>query len=458
MDRFLPLRDATMRQAKQKKGTSMQPPSLLMSIAGRLPFFFGWAIIAIAFLTVAVSVTTRTAFSLMFPPIVDEFGWDRGLAAGAFSFGFLVSAAISPVVGRLMDMRGPRFVIQIGVVLTTAGLLGATMIDAPWQLYATLGVLVGAGANCMSFSVQSQYLPNWFVRHRALAIAVAFSGVGVGAILILPWLQTIILTEGWRAACWALGLMTLLVLLPINLIVTKRPQDVGLLPDGARETSVAAARQAASIVDARWAAIEWTVGRAVRTHRFWWLCIGFFCGGYAWYAVQVHQTKYLVEIGFSPMQAAWSLGLVAMVGIPGQIVLGALSDRIGREIVWTIGSAGFVICYAALLALAAGPSQPLLYLMVLSQGVLGYSFTSLMGPVVAEIFEGPHFASIFSLIMVTLLAGGAMGPWVTGVLHDIEGSYDTAFAVALGASLLGAISIWFAAPGKVRMVAGRAKT
>lgn len=458
MDRFLPLRDATMRQAKQKKGTSMQPPSLLMSIAGRLPFFFGWAIIAIAFLTVAVSVTTRTAFSLMFPPIVDEFGWDRGLAAGAFSFGFLVSAAISPVVGRLMDMRGPRFVIQIGVVLTTAGLLGATMIDAPWQLYATLGVLVGAGANCMSFSVQSQYLPNWFVRHRALAIAVAFSGVGVGAILILPWLQTIILTEGWRAACWALGLMTLLVLLPINLIVTKRPQDVGLLPDGARETSVAAARQAASIVDARWAAIEWTVGRAVRTHRFWWLCIGFFCGGYAWYAVQVHQTKYLVEIGFSPMQAAWSLGLVAMVGIPGQIVLAALSDRIGREIVWTIGSAGFVICYAALLALAAGPSQPLLYLMVLSQGVLGYSFTSLMGPVVAEIFEGPHFASIFSLIMVTLLAGGAMGPWVTGVLHDIEGSYDTAFAVALGASLLGAISIWFAAPGKVRMVAGRAKT
>ena len=60
-----------------------------MSFAARLPFFFGWVIIAVAFLTVAVSVTARTAFSLMFPPIVDEFGWDRGLAAGAFSFGFL---------------------------------------------------------------------------------------------------------------------------------------------------------------------------------------------------------------------------------------------------------------------------------------------------------------------------------------------------------------------------------
>ena len=224
----------------------MQPHSSPVPFAARLPFFFGWVIIAIAFLTVAVSVTARTAFSLMFPPIVDEFGWDRGLAAGAFSFGFLVSAVISPVVGRLMDRRGPRFVIEIGVVLTAAGLLGATMMQAPWQLYATLGVLVGAGANCMSFSVQSQYLPNWFVRRRALAIGLAFSGVGVGAILILPWLQTIILKDGWRSACWALGLMTLFVLLPINLIVTKRPQDLGLLPDGAPAGTLAALEASAS--------------------------------------------------------------------------------------------------------------------------------------------------------------------------------------------------------------------
>ncbi|MBS0549211.1 MAG: MFS transporter [Proteobacteria bacterium] len=427
-------------------------------LAARLPFFYGWIIIAVAFVTVAVSVTARTAFSLMFPPIVDEFGWDRGLAAGAFSFGFLVSAVISPIVGRTMDRRGPRFVIEIGVVLTAAGLLGATMIHAPWQLYATLGLLVGAGANCMSFSVQSQYLPNWFARRRALAIGIAFSGVGVGAILILPWLQTIILKEGWRSACWALGLMTLVVLLPINLIVAKRPQDLGLHPDGAKEEGVAAARRAATVVDPAWTAIEWTVAKAVRTQRFWWLVVGFFSAGYAWYAIQVHQTKYLVEIGFSPMQAAWSLGLVAMVAIPGQIFLGGLSDRIGREIVWTIASLGFVICYAALLALAGTPSQPLLYVMVLSQGVLGYAFTSLMGAVVAEIFEGPHFGSIFSLIMVSLLAGGAAGPYVTGVLHDIEGDYTAAFAVALGFSALGAVSIWFAAPGKVRMVAGKSPT
>src|ERR1700761_926117 len=109
-------------------------PRAPSSFAARLPFFFGWVIIAVAFVTVAVSVTARTAFSLMFPPIVDEFGWDRGLAAGAFSFGFLVSAVISPVVGRIMDARGPRFVIEVGALITAAGLMSATLIHTPWEL------------------------------------------------------------------------------------------------------------------------------------------------------------------------------------------------------------------------------------------------------------------------------------------------------------------------------------
>lgn len=424
------------------------------SLAARLPFFYGWVIIAVAFVTVALSVTARTAFSLVFPPIVAEFGWDRGLAAGAFSFGFLVSAVLSPIIGRLMDRRGPRFVIEAGVLVMAAGLLGATQIASPWQLYATLGVLVGAGANCMSFSVQSQYLPNWFVRRRAMAIGLAFSGVGVGAIVLLPWMQAVIQHDGWRASCWMLGVMTLVVLLPLNWIVRKRPQDLGLQPDGGSPGAGPAARTL-EVVDAAWAGTVWTTARAVRTARFWWIAVAFFCGGFVWYAVQVHQTKYLIEVGFSPMQSAWALGLVAMVGVPGQIALGALSDRIGREIVWLITNAGFAICYAALLGLQSGPSEFLLYVMVLSQGLLGYALTSVMGAIVVEIFEGPHFGSIFGLVMVALLAGGAAGPWLTGFIYDRTGSYEIAFILAIVLCAVGALAIWRASPGKVRRVAGR---
>ncbi len=426
------------------------------SLAARLPFFYGWIIVAVAFVTVALGVTARTAFSLMFPPIVDEFGWDRGLAAGAFSFGFLVSALASPLVGRMMDRRGPRFVIEIGVILTAAGLLAATRIESPWQLYATLGVLVGGGANCMTFTAQSQYLPNWFVRRRALAIGIAFSGAGVGAILILPWIQAIILHQGWRTSCLTMGILTLTILLPLNLLVRKRPEDIGSQPDGGGRGAAPASRPS-NIVDPAWVAIEWTTARAARTARFWWIAVAYFCGGFVWYAVQVHQTKYLVEIGFSPMEAAWALGLVAMVGVPGQIFLGALSDRIGREIVWTVTCLGFAICYAALLGLASGPSQVMLYIMVLSQGALGYAMTSVMGPIVAEIYEGPHFGSIFGLLMVSLIGGGAAGPLVAGMVHDWTGDYRAAFVLSIVLCFVSAIAIWCASPGKVRMVAGRAR-
>src|SRR6267378_2003015 len=137
----------------------------------RLPFYYGWLIVSIAFVTMAIGVTARTAFSLLMPPLINEFGWDRGLVAGAFSFGFLVSAVLSPIIGRVMDARGPRIVIMTGVLLMTAGLFLTRYIERPRHLYATLGVLVGGGANLMTYAVHSQFLPNWFVQRRGYRAA-----------------------------------------------------------------------------------------------------------------------------------------------------------------------------------------------------------------------------------------------------------------------------------------------
>src|SRR5215475_9676269 len=233
--------------------------------SARLPFYYGWLIVAIAFVTMAIGVTARTAFSLLLPPLIDEFKWDRGLAAGAFSFGFLISAILSPFVGRVVDARGPRIVILTGVALMSAGLLLAPFVTSPWQLYATLGVAVGGGANMMTYTVHSQFLPNWFVRRRGLAISIAFAGAGVGAILLLPWLQTIILTEGWRASCVAMGWLVLFGIAPVTFFVRKNPADVGQKPDGDRVSpDTVAKRHAAATLDPLWTATEWTLRRALR--------------------------------------------------------------------------------------------------------------------------------------------------------------------------------------------------
>ena len=421
----------------------------------RLPIYYGWIIVAVVFVTMGVGVNARTAFSLLFPPILGEFGWERGVTAGAFSFGFLVSAALSPSLGRLMDRRGPRVVIELGVLLIGTGLLLATLVTRPWHLYATLGVMVGGGSVCLGYTGQSLFLPNWFVRRRGLAMSLAFSGVGVGSMILLPWMQVLIGRSGWRAACWAMGLLVLLLLVPLNLLLRRRPEDMGLEPDGDRATAVSAAARTSNVVDAAWASVDWTLARAVRTARFWWIAIGYFLGLFAWYAVQVHQTKYLIEIGFGPRDAAWALGFVSLAGIPGQIALGWLSDRIGREWVWTVGSLGFAICYAALLLLAVSATMPLLYVMVIAQGMLGYGLTSVVGAIPAEIFQGRHYGSIFGTLMLSSIAGGAVGPWLTGVLYDRTGSYTLPFWISIGCCVVSAVTIWLAAPRKVRVVAGR---
>ena len=144
--------------------------------------------------------------------------------------------------------------------------------------------------------------------------------------------------------------------------------------------------------------------------------------------------------------------MVSLAGVPGQIVMGAVSDRIGREQVWALGCFGFTLTYILLIALAWYPAEALLWAMVLVQGVVGYAISSVLSSVTAEVFEGPHFGAIFSSIMVYAISGGAAGPFLVGLLHDFTGSDIPGFTLAGGFSLISAAAIWLAAPRKVRRV------
>ncbi|MCT8972539.1 MFS transporter [Microbaculum marinisediminis] len=425
----------------------------------RLPFFYGWVVVAVAFVTMAVSVNARTAFSLLYPPILDEFGWQRGETAGAFTIGFLAATGFAPLFGVLMDRAGPRVVIPMGATIVAAGFVAATWIATPVMLYLSLGLMVVGASVGMSYIGHSMFLPNWFVRRRGLAIGIAFAGVGVGAIVLLPATQGYIETAGWRAACLAIAIAIAVVVIPLNAFLQRRaPADVGLEPDGGaqRLKDGTTAKPVDTVVDRAWAETEWTLPKALATGRFWWISAGYFAGLFAWYSVQVHQTRYLLDIGFGATEAAFALGLVGLFGIGGQIGVGALSDRIGREWGWTIACLGFAVSYLALIALGDSPTHWLVYVMVVGQGLAGYGLASLFGAVPAEIFAGRRFATIFSMMTVCGNIGAGVGPWITGVIYDATGSYNPAFLLCLAMSLVSAACIWAAAPRRVRLVAGQA--
>lgn len=434
--------------------TSPTPHSLLT----RLPFFYGWVVVAIAFITLGIGTNTRTAFSLLFPPILAEFGWDRGQTAAAFSVGFVTATLYSPFLGLLMDRFGPRLVIPFSAILMSIGMMLATQISRPWHLHLTLGVLVGGGTLALSYMGHSLFLPQWFVRRRGLAIGIAYAGVGVGSIMLFPWIQHLISHSGWRTACWAMSIVLLVGVLPLNFFLQRRrPEDIGLAPDGVSTANTAAHARATAdaIVDHAWVATDWTLATAMRTFRFWWLAGSSFTSLYAWYAIQVHQTKYLNDIGFPSDVAAYALGMVGLTGSVSQIFLGHVSDRIGREWGWTISISGFALCYLLLLLMQQHPTPVLLYLMVAAQGFLGYGMAAVFGSVPIELFQGKHFATIAGVLSVAASLGAATGPWITGLLHDRMGNYNLAFWICTGMSIASIVCMWMAAPRKVRVVAGQ---
>ncbi len=304
--------------------------------------------------------------------------------------------------------------------------------------------MVPAGT-CASYSVHSSSCPTGSCAGARSAIGIAFAGTGAGAIPILPWLQAVILQCRLAdAPARRSGRRYLVVLMPINLLISKSPEDLGLLPDGEQQgaTTGAASRRRAQIVDAEWAATEWTVTRAIRTGRFGGWSLGYFCGGYVWYAVQVHQTKVISSRSAS---ARWrrrgrsASSAMAAHPRPDRARSPVGQDRARGRLVAELRG----LWRSAMSHCSCWPHRPrnrCSGLMVLPQGLLGYAFTAMMGPIVAEIFEGPHFGSVFSLVMVSLITGGAVGPLVTGLLYDWSGNYEIAFVLGAARSASSALS------------------
>ena len=430
-----------------------RPASVAAWLAGRLPFYYGWLVVAVAFVTIGIGANSRTAFSLLFPPILDETGWSRGLTAGIFSFGFLASIPLATAIGWLIDRLGPSFVMPIGAWTVAVGLILATFATETWHLYLTMGGLAVGGSISLAFIGHGTFIPNWFSRRRGLAMGVAASGVGLGALGLFPWLQWILSHFGWREACWLIALVLLAIVLPLNLLLPRRhPSELGLPVEGAE---TAGGREGGDAKDGAPAgpdppAIEWTLSGAIRTGRYWYLWLAIFFALFAWYCIQVHQTKFLIDAGFAATTAAWALTLVAVSGITGLILIGHFSDRYGREWGWTASCAGYAVCYALLLVIEHVPSALLMYLMVGAQGFLGYGIAALFGSVSADIFQGPRYGTIFGTLSLGAGLGAAAGPWAGGIVHDLVGSYAPVFALAIVFSFASAACVWLAAPRKVR--------
>jgi MFS family permease len=272
-------------------------------------------------------------------------------------------------------------------------------------------------------------------------MGIANTGEGLGSLLLTPLAAVLIERLGWRSAYVALGAGLLVVLIPVVLRLRGRPQDVGLLPDGvAAEEGHPAAAPGPGGLPPPAPGPDLTLAAASRTSAFWLTCVAWFIVLMPIAAVNLHQVPFMTDLGLSTQRASVIAALAAGMSIVGRAGFGLLSERFPIRLV-------FAVCYAtlgggvALLWAAAHFGVATLWLYVLVFGVaIGGAFC--LAPLfVAAIFGVRALGEIFGVIAIAATLGGAIGPWIAGVLFDRTGSYETVLPLAVGLSLVAAVLI-----------------
>lgn len=416
--------------------------SRLIAWFGRRGIYYGWVIVAVMFVTLFVSLGFRFAFGVFYSAILDETGWRRADTAGVVSASMIVYACTAALSGYLFDRLGARVLFPVGALCMGAGLMLCSTIDSLAGLTVSYGVMLGLSYAALGFIPHMAIVPRWFVRRRGLASAASLAGVGLGSLGVAALSAELIVHIGWRETMWWFGIFAMAVLIPVNLLFHRHSAErVGLAPDGLSARSVerpAPVKPGATIRD------------AVRTRAFWLLSLAVTMTGLCNMIVVVHQTRMLVDMGYSLPLASLIFGMLGVMRATGGLIWGPLSDRIGRAacvvIICSISIVGLALlwltslvpadAFALRIALLAG------YLLTYGIGYNGMS--PVYASAVSDRFAGRNLGTILGLLDLGFGLGSAVGPWWAGWMFDRYGSYGgVILGVALGVVLTG-YGLWMA--------------
>ena len=422
----------------------------------RLGFYYGWVMVGSSAVTMSIIGGFRFSFTVFYVAILSEFGWDRASTAAIASVNVFTYGALVALSGVFVDRFGPRVMIPVGAAIYSGVMMLSSQASELWHFYLLSGVLGGLGFALCGYIPHFVVLTNWFVKRRGRAYGLAQAGNGT-SFLIAALSQVLITAFGWRGAYLFLGgvLGVPAVLLPLVLI-RRHPHDLGLQPDGesseATPSPEANRRYHLQVVDERWVGTQWTLKTVAKTRQFRALFLAnLLIWGFGFTLVMTHQAAYARDAGHSQATVALMLGLYGVVNIAGSLC-GFLSDRLGREITYTLGACCAALGLVALL-LAVDPTQP--WLLLAYTALFGFGL-GLAGPAMsaahADLFQGPHFGAINGLIVTGFGIGGTISPWLAGFVFDRTQTYVPSFLLAIGAILAACALMWVARPSAVRAV------
>jgi MFS family permease len=403
--------------------------------------FVPWLLVALCFVLGVASRSIADSFPVFVPALERAFAANRGDITIIYSFTLLVGGISGPVNGWILDRLGLRALTVFGMGLVVLAIFAASHATTLWQLYATLGVMLGFGGASVSGVLSAGLLGRWFpARRLGVALAVAWSATGVGTMLTIPLAQYMIVESGWRHAYLVFSIASV-VFVPLLLVLPWRR-----ISQGPREGAPGVVRQQAA------GGAGPTVGQAVHEWPFWALTFSFALTSIGIFSIVPQAMSYLLERGLEGGHAARALAVAGFLTPLGMVGFSWLADRGGRKLA-AILAYGCSIAGVGALALVRGPGDDLfLWLYVLLFGGSQGSRGPMISTLATLRYRGANFGRIYGLIGIGMGLGGFFGAWVGGLLHDLTGGYAVVMIFSACALVLAAASLGSEAGARERLM------
>jgi MFS family permease len=391
--------------------------------------FVPWALVALCFALGVASRTISDSFSVFVPSLQQDFGASRSAVTLIYSFALLTGGMGAPIAGLILDRFGLRALTVTGIAAAALASASASQADALWHLYIGLGLVMGFGASALSGVLSSTLVSRWFPPQRlGVAMAVAWSAAGVGAIVVFPLAQSMIAQSGWRHAYLVFS-MASAAFIPLLLVLPWRRIERGIANVPPRRAGGGGGEGP-------------TVADAVRDWPFWALTCSFGITSLGIFALVPQTMVFLLEHRLDGPYAARALAVAGFLTPLGMIGFSWLADRGGRRIAALLAYACSIAGIAAL-ALVRGPEDTFFLwgYVLLFGGSMG-SRGPMISTLAALRYRGAHFGRIYGLISAGNGVGGFLGAWIGGLLHDVTDGYAavlifSAISLAVAAATLG---------------------
>ena len=377
--------------------------------------FYGYIILAVAFIIFVVCFGINFAFGIFFKPMMTEFGWTRAITSGAFSLCWIVCGLVSIPIGALTDKFGPRAVITgCGVALGLGNLL-MSQVSTAWHLYLFYGVIIGGGISV--YIPLASTIARWFGKRMSTMNGILVAGTGVGALIGPPIAEYLIKAFDWRSAYMIVGVAVLVIIIPIAQLLRRDPSQV-------KQTTSSEKVSTQQVLKSGTA--EFSLKGAAYTGQFWLVFFMFFCLGFCLYAVQIHLAPHATDIGLSTATAAGILAVMGGGSIIGRVGLGFAGDKIGNRLAFIIA---FCAMSVALLWLIFSTGEWVLFSFAAIFGIAYGGGIAQQSPLVAKMFGVRSHGLVLAVVSFGYTIGASAGPLVTGYVFDVSGTYHIAFII-----------------------------